>query len=117
MNGNVQKKEVRNGILTGILCNASLLEQRASAGDSSLRSGLNRITQAAHRAADLTTQDLLESVARYALCGRAPVLRELGIEPSTVNGPVRVRIEPISTSRHENLPLVFEAPCSPRDSQ
>jgi hypothetical protein len=68
-------------------------------------------------AADPTTQDLLESVARYALCGRAPVLRELGIEPSAVNGAVRVRIEPISTSRHENLPLVFEAPCSPRDSQ
>ncbi len=55
------------------------------------------------------TRPLFDAVARYALCGDAPLLRELGLEPERIAGNVRVRLEP----RHPvDLPLVLEAPCS-----
>lgn len=50
----------------------------------------------------------LEQVARHPLCGEAPLLlRELGLDPSTLRGPARVRLEP----REGGLPLLLEAPC------
>ena len=58
------------------------------------------------------TRPLFESVARYALCGDAPLLVELGIDASDAVEPVRVRLEPLPTSEVGDLPLVFEAPCS-----
>jgi len=58
------------------------------------------------------TQALFESVARYALCGDAPLLVELGIDAKAVVGPVRVRLEPLPSSDVGALPLVFEAPCA-----
>jgi hypothetical protein len=62
-------------------------------------------------ATDERTRPLFESVARYALCGDAPLLRELGVDPADVDGAVRVRYEPRVGSDLDNLLLVLEAPC------
>jgi hypothetical protein len=54
---------------------------------------------------------LRDPVMRYAVCGRAPLLRELGIDPEQVRGPVRLRLEPLPGTDLGNLPRVLEAPC------
>lgn len=52
--------------------------------------------------------DLRDPVMRYALTGDAPLLREVGIDPSGAR-EVRVRFEPLpSTPPH--IPRVLEAP-------
>jgi hypothetical protein len=55
--------------------------------------------------------DLRDPVMRYALCGEAPLLRELGIDPAEVRGPVRVRFEPLPGTDLRGLPTLLEAPC------
>jgi hypothetical protein len=57
------------------------------------------------------TRPLFESVARHALCGDAPLLRELGIDPDDVMGAVRIRLEPLPGTDPGDLELVLEAPC------
>jgi hypothetical protein len=57
------------------------------------------------------TRELFLSVVKYALCGEAPLLRELGIDPAEVVGPVRVRYEPLPGTSMGDLPRVLEAPC------
>jgi len=57
------------------------------------------------------TRALFESVTRYALCGRAPLLTELGIDADPT-APVRIRLEPLPTSDWGDLPLIFEVSCS-----
>ncbi len=59
---------------------------------------------------DPLTRPMFEQVARYALCGDAPLLRELGITPA---GPARVRLTPLPGTDLGDLPRVLEAPCSP----
>jgi hypothetical protein len=54
---------------------------------------------------------LFDGVGRYALCGEAPVLRELGLDPGAIRGLVRVRYEPRPGSKDQGLPRVLEAPC------
>ena len=44
--------------------------------------------------ANAATREMHAAVARYALCGDAPVLTELGIDRRHVDGSVTVRIEP-----------------------
>jgi hypothetical protein len=53
---------------------------------------------------------LRDPVLRYAVGGEAPLLRELGVDPSRVRGPVRVRLEPKPGTDLGELPGVFEAP-------
>jgi hypothetical protein len=61
-------------------------------------------------AADERTQRLLRSVMSYALGGDAPLLRELGIDPAEIEGPIRVRYEPRPGAKlDEQLPRVLEA--------
>jgi hypothetical protein len=55
--------------------------------------------------------ELRDPVMRYALCGDAPVLRELGGDPDDVRGPVRIRYEPLPGADMGDLPRVLEAPC------
>jgi hypothetical protein len=62
-------------------------------------------------ATDPRTRPMYESVTRYALCGDAPLLRELGIDPADVAGPVRVRYDPRPGADWDDLPRVLEAPC------
>ena len=54
-----------------------------------------------------------EAVASYALCGDAPLLRELGIEPDDVEGPPWIRLEPLPGSDLGDLTSELVAPCSP----
>ena len=64
-------------------------------------------------ATDPRTKPLLDGVARFALCGRAPLLRELGIDPENLEGVVQIRLEPLSTAGPIGLHMVIHAPCSP----
>jgi hypothetical protein len=54
------------------------------------------------------TKPMWESVMGHAACGKRPLLLELGIDPSTVGGKLRVVLEPLTEI---DLPLVLEAPC------
>jgi hypothetical protein len=62
-------------------------------------------------ATDKRTEALYTSVARYALCGERPLLRELGIDPADVAGVVRVRYEPRPGIPPGDWPRVLEAAC------
>src|SRR5262249_31337151 len=55
--------------------------------------------------------ELRDPVMRYALCGDPPLLRELGVDPAEIRGPVRVRFEPLPGTDAGNLQLMLEAPC------
>lgn len=61
---------------------------------------------------DRTTEPLYKAVTRYALCGEAPVLRELGLDPARFMGPPRIRYEPRPGFAPGDLPLLLTAPCS-----
>ena len=54
-----------------------------------------------------------EAVARHALCGDAPLLRELGIPTADMRGPARVRLEALPGTDLGDRPSVLEAPCVP----
>jgi hypothetical protein len=56
------------------------------------------------------TAPMFRSVARYALCGDAPLMRELGVEPAEIAGPVRIRLEPLATTPAE-IPRLIEVDC------
>jgi hypothetical protein len=55
--------------------------------------------------------ELRDPVMRYALCGDAPLLRELGVDPEEIAGRVRVRYEPLPGTDAGDWPRVLEAPC------
>jgi hypothetical protein len=55
--------------------------------------------------------ELRDPVMQYALCGEAPLLRELGIDPARRKGSVRVRYEPLPGTDLRDLPRLLEAPC------
>lgn len=60
---------------------------------------------------DERSRPLFDSAAEYALCGDAPVLRELGIDPKEVAGNVRVRFIPREGMDIDPLPDLIEVPC------
>jgi hypothetical protein len=63
-------------------------------------------------ASDPTTARLFQAVTSYALCGGAPVLRELKIDGETHSGPPRLRYEPITASSMDpRLPRVLSPRC------
>ena len=51
---------------------------------------------------------MFEAVLHYALSGDAPLLREIGIDPKTIRGKVRLRLEPLREGDLQGLPTVFE---------
>lgn len=59
---------------------------------------------------DPRTKPLFDSVSRYALCGEAPLLRELGVDPLAVAGALRLRLEPRDGTPPE-IPRVLEPQC------
>lgn len=59
---------------------------------------------------DPRTQPMFQAVIRYAFCGEAPVLKELGVNPGDVAGHVRVRLEPIPGTPAD-LPRILEPSC------
>jgi hypothetical protein len=60
---------------------------------------------------DERTRAMFESVASYGLCGGAPLLRDLGVDPTNVRGKFVIRLEPRANTKNENLPLTISAPC------
>jgi hypothetical protein len=58
------------------------------------------------------TQPMFAAVTRYALCGPAPMLHELGLDPASMAGPVRLHYTPIPGTRMDAvLPRVLEVSC------
>lgn len=62
-------------------------------------------------AVDPAARPMLDALLRYALCGDAPLLRELGVDTATLAGPPRLRVVPAGPVPAE-LPLVLEARCA-----
>lgn len=62
-------------------------------------------------ASDPRTLPMFDSVASYALCGRAPLVRELGVDPSQIVGSVRVRLQPKVGTDTAALPTTLIPPC------
>ena len=60
---------------------------------------------------DPSVRAMFESISRYALCGDAPLLRELGIPVSEIRGVPRIRIETRAGTQTGDLPLEYEPPC------
>ena len=60
---------------------------------------------------DERTRPLYEAVISYALCGDAPLLRELGLDPSDIGGDLRLVLEPMEGTDLGDLPRVLEVPC------
>ena len=58
-------------------------------------------------APDARLRPMWDAVASRALCGDAPLLRELGVDPANIDGRVRLWLQP----RTGIAPIVMEAPC------
>jgi hypothetical protein len=61
-------------------------------------------------ATDPKTQAMHAAVMRHAACGDRPLLSELGIDPRTVSGKVRVVLEP-RPGTAPGLPLALDVSC------
>lgn len=57
---------------------------------------------------DERTQDMFLAAARHALTGDAPLLREIGVDPEAVDGPLRMRFVPRPGTEMGDLPTVIE---------
>jgi hypothetical protein len=60
---------------------------------------------------DTALRPMFESVSRYALCGEAPLLKELGIDTKDIRGDPVIRLQVRPGSRTGDLPLSFEPRC------
>jgi hypothetical protein len=56
------------------------------------------------------TRPLFDAVARHAMCGEAPLLRELGVDPAGITD-LQMRVTP-RPGTDPALPLVLVAPCA-----
>ena len=63
-------------------------------------------------ATDPRSRAMFHASAAYALGGDAPLLRELGIDPDGVKGPVMLRYRPAAGRDMGDLPDVLEIPRS-----
>jgi hypothetical protein len=59
-------------------------------------------------ATDERLRPLFDSVSRYVLSGDAALLRELGLDPASIDGTIRVRYEPLPGTQMNDLPRVLE---------
>jgi len=62
-------------------------------------------------ATDPAGQRMFNAVSKFALCGNAPLLREIGIDPRSVEGSVTVRYVPPRTVNMGDLPRELEVKC------
>jgi len=58
-------------------------------------------------AADDTGRRLLEEIGRNALSDDSALLRELGVDPFSIRGEVRLRCAPLPGAAESGLPLIF----------
>ena len=60
------------------------------------------------------TAPMVDAVSRHALCGEAPLLRELGVDPATVASPVSIRYVPRrGYAPPDDVPLRLTIECDP----
>ncbi len=58
------------------------------------------------------TAPMFRQVTSFAACGNAPLLRELGLDPTRITGPVVVRLVPKHPERlPKHFPTRFEMAC------
>lgn len=57
---------------------------------------------------DPNGKPIFDSVSRFALSGEAPLLREIGVDPATVAGPVTIHYVPPLTVKMGDLPRTLE---------
>jgi hypothetical protein len=60
---------------------------------------------------DPSVRPMFESISRYALCGDAPLLQELGIPVTEIRGTPRIRVETRPGTQGGDLPLEYEPSC------
>ena len=60
---------------------------------------------------DPHTKEMFESVVRYALCGQAPLLREIGIDPGQLSSPPRIRLVARSGTAFGDQPFLITPSC------
>jgi hypothetical protein len=60
---------------------------------------------------DPALQPMFRSVSSFALCGDAPLLRELGLDARQIRGTPSIRLVTRAGSQVGNLPLVLEPSC------
>ncbi|MDP2228427.1 MAG: hypothetical protein Q8J78_13230 [Moraxellaceae bacterium] len=64
-------------------------------------------------ASNPATRPMFEAVSRHALCGKAPVLRELGINSDDIQSAVTVRLKPRTAGNAGAAwPLAFTPDCT-----
>jgi hypothetical protein len=61
--------------------------------------------------ADQRIKPMYEAVVRYALCGRAPLLRELGIDPASPAEPPNIRLVVRSESQYPEPEFLITPSC------
>jgi len=61
---------------------------------------------------DPRTLALFDAISSYALCGNAPLLRELGIPPGAAGESLRVRLQIPPQAVTPDMPLVLRPNCS-----
>jgi hypothetical protein len=81
---------------------------------SRMRGPYNRrnVYGAALAYAPVIPSTLRDPVIRHALCGDAPLLRELGVEVKAASGPITLVLEPIPGTSIGDLPTRFPVSCS-----
>jgi len=99
---------------TGVLHSTEITPERASG----LRGPYNRrnvygavLAYGPVMQSDIGLRPMFESISRYALCGDAPLLRELGIDTKNMRGMPRLRLQTRPGSQTGDLPLSFDPPC------
>jgi hypothetical protein len=60
---------------------------------------------------DPHTALMFQAVVDYSFCGQAPLLREIGVDPASISGGVRVRIVPRPGTPFGDTPYVFVPGC------
>ncbi|MBA2660939.1 MAG: hypothetical protein H0U74_01480 [Bradymonadaceae bacterium] len=60
---------------------------------------------------DEKTRPMFDAASAFAMCNDSPVLVELGIDPQTVAGNVRVRYVPRAGHKPGDLPTLIEMVC------
>lgn len=62
-------------------------------------------------ASDPRTRSMFNAVSSYALCGEAPLLRELGIPSETGKGSLHIRLQTRAGVPPPDLPLILRPSC------
>jgi hypothetical protein len=62
-------------------------------------------------AGDVRTRPMYDAVVRYALCGPAPLLREMGIDPKDLSEPPVIRLVPRAGTRFGDAPFLIAPSC------